>query len=109
MYEWERQIQVMVDEIDECLNSHSDGEPTLRGLARKLGYSEFHATRKVQGDYRHVLPGLSEGTETGLCAERGAGQSRRRCLRSKFRKGNTWFLSTVPFSTNRKTAVWRKG
>ena len=48
MYEWERQIQVMVDEIDECLNSHSDGEPTLRGLARKLGYSEFHATRKFR-------------------------------------------------------------
>ncbi len=48
MYEWEKQIQVMVDEIDECLKNHGDEELTLRVLSRKLGYSEFHTTRKFR-------------------------------------------------------------
>ena len=48
MYEWEKQIQAMVDEIDECLKNHGDEELTLRVLSRKLGYSEFHTTRKFR-------------------------------------------------------------
>jgi len=48
MYEWHRQIQMVVDEIDES-NKHRDDEAlTLRFLSRKLGYSEFHTTRKFR-------------------------------------------------------------
>lgn len=48
MYEWYRQIQVIVDEIDKCIK-HRNGEAvTLRFLSRKLGYSECHMTRKFK-------------------------------------------------------------
>lgn len=48
MYEWHRQIQTIVDEIDECIKRRDDEGLTLRRLSRKLGYSEFHATRKFK-------------------------------------------------------------
>lgn len=48
MYEWPRLIQTMVDEIDECLRRHDSDALTLRALARRLGYSEYHATRKFR-------------------------------------------------------------
>jgi len=48
MYEWHRQIQIIVDEIDECIKNRDDEALTLRFLSRKLGYSEFHATRKFK-------------------------------------------------------------
>lgn len=48
MYEWQRQIQIIVDEIDECIKRHSDEALTLRSLSRRLGYSEFHFTRKFR-------------------------------------------------------------
>jgi len=48
MYEWHRQIQVIVDEIDECIKHRDDESLTLRFLSRKLGYSEFHTTRKFK-------------------------------------------------------------
>ena len=46
MYEWQKQIQVIVDEIDKCIKSYNDEALTLRFLSRKLGYSEFYTTRK---------------------------------------------------------------
>lgn len=46
MYEWHRQIQIIVDEMDECIKNHNGEVITLRFLARRLGYSEFHTTRK---------------------------------------------------------------
>ena len=46
LYEWNRQIQIIVDEIDECIRHHDDEALTLRFLSRKLGYSKFHTTRK---------------------------------------------------------------
>lgn len=46
MYEWHRLIQIIVDEIDECIRHRDDEALTLRFLSRKLGYSEFHTTRK---------------------------------------------------------------
>jgi AraC-like DNA-binding protein len=46
MYEWHRRIQIIVDEIDECIKRRSGEAMTLRFLSRKLGYSEFHTTRK---------------------------------------------------------------
>ncbi len=48
MYEWQKQIQQIVNEIDGCLADRRDEELTLRDLAGKLGYSEFHMTRKFR-------------------------------------------------------------
>ena len=48
MYEWHRQIQIIVDEIDHCIKHRDDEALTLRFLSRKLGYSEFHTTRKFK-------------------------------------------------------------
>ena len=46
MYEWRRQIQSIVDEIDKGIRNHEEESLTLRALSRRLGYSEFHTTRK---------------------------------------------------------------
>ena len=48
MYEWQRQIQIIVDEIDKCIKSYNDEALTLRVLSRRLGYSEFYTTRKFK-------------------------------------------------------------
>lgn len=48
MYEWHKQIQIIVDQIDESIGHHHDEALTLRFLSRKLGYSEFHTTRKFK-------------------------------------------------------------
>ncbi|WP_178023485.1 helix-turn-helix transcriptional regulator [uncultured Paenibacillus sp.] len=48
MYEWHKQIQIIVDEIDECIKNRNCEAITLRFLSRKLGYSEFHTTRKFK-------------------------------------------------------------
>ncbi|MBD5512964.1 MAG: helix-turn-helix transcriptional regulator [Lachnospiraceae bacterium] len=48
MYEWQKQIQIIVDEIDTCIKGHQDEALTLRLLSRRLGYSEFHTTRKFK-------------------------------------------------------------
>lgn len=48
MYEWHKQIQIIVDEIDKCIKHHNDEAISLRFLSRKLGYSEFHTTRKFK-------------------------------------------------------------
>ena len=48
MFEWQRQIQTIVDEIDESIKNHDDEALTLRFLACTLGYSEFHVTRKFR-------------------------------------------------------------
>lgn len=48
MYEWHQQIQIIIDEIDECIKDHNGEAISLRFLARKLGYSEFHMTRKFK-------------------------------------------------------------
>ena len=48
MYEWRRQIQIIVDEIDSCIKNYNDEALTLRFLARRLGYSEYHTTRKFK-------------------------------------------------------------
>ncbi len=48
MYEWQKQIQLIVDEIDRCIKNYNDAALTLRLLSCKLGYSEFHTTRKFK-------------------------------------------------------------
>ena len=58
MYEWHRLIHIMVNEIDERIRCHDDEALTLKSLSKRLGYSEFHTTRKFRdvsgmflGDY----------------------------------------------------------
>ncbi|WP_054939917.1 helix-turn-helix transcriptional regulator [Paenibacillus ihuae] len=48
MYEWNKQIQIIVDEIDTCIKHHNSEAITLRFLSRRLGYSEYHTTRKFK-------------------------------------------------------------
>lgn len=48
MYQWEKQIQIIVDEIDRCIKNYNDEALTLRFLSHRLGYSEFHMTRKFK-------------------------------------------------------------
>lgn len=48
MFEWNKQIQIIVDEIDKCIRQHHDEVLTLQYLADKLGYSVFHTTRKFK-------------------------------------------------------------
>ena len=48
MYEWQKQIQIIVDEIDQCIKAYNDEALTLRFLSSRLGYSEFYTTRKFK-------------------------------------------------------------
>ncbi len=48
MYQWHKQIQIIVDEIDKCIRNQNGEAITLRFLSDKLGYSEFHTTRKFK-------------------------------------------------------------
>lgn len=48
MYEWQKQIQIIVDEIDSCIKNYQDEALTLRTLSQKLGYSEYYTTRKFK-------------------------------------------------------------
>lgn len=48
MYEWQKQIQTIVDEIDACIKNYDDEALTLRVLSSRLGYSEFYTTRKFK-------------------------------------------------------------
>ena len=41
MYEWRRQIQTIVDEIDRSIKNYQDEALTLRALSQRLGYSEY--------------------------------------------------------------------
>ncbi len=48
MTQWQKQIQIIVDEIDGCLKQHADEELTLKALSQRLGYSEYYTTRKFK-------------------------------------------------------------
>ncbi len=48
MYEWQKQIQIIIDEIDTCIKAYNDEALTLRSLSHRLGYSEFYTTRKFK-------------------------------------------------------------
>ncbi|MFD2881729.1 helix-turn-helix transcriptional regulator [Paenibacillus rhizoplanae] len=48
VYEWHRQIQTIVDDMDQSIKQHNSEAITLQSLADKLGYSEFHTTRKFK-------------------------------------------------------------
>ena len=48
MYEWQKQIQIIVDEIDKCIRNYNDEALTLRFLSKRFGYSEFYTSRKFK-------------------------------------------------------------
>lgn len=48
MHEWRRQVQQIVDAIDESIAARDNEALTLRSLAQQLGYSEFHTTRRFK-------------------------------------------------------------
>ena len=45
---WNRLIQETVDEIDRAIRAGEDEALTLRALSRRLGYSEYHTTRRFR-------------------------------------------------------------
>ncbi|MDE5781548.1 MAG: helix-turn-helix transcriptional regulator [Lachnospiraceae bacterium] len=48
MYEWQRQIQIIIDEIDICIRKNDDEALSLSYLSGKLGYSEFYISRRFR-------------------------------------------------------------
>lgn len=48
MYEWQKQIQNIVDEIDICIQNQQDDILTLKQISQNLGYSAFYTTRKFK-------------------------------------------------------------
>jgi AraC family transcriptional regulator len=48
VFEWHKTIQVMVDIIEKQLYYNFDEEITLTSLAKKLGYSKFHITKRFK-------------------------------------------------------------
>ena len=48
MLEWQKQIQYVVNVIDESIKAHQDEFLTLNALADQLGYSEFYTARKFK-------------------------------------------------------------
>ena len=48
MYEWYKQVQIIIDEIDLCIKAHDDEALMLKHLSDKLGYSEFYISRKFK-------------------------------------------------------------
>ena len=48
MYEWQQMIQTVVNEMDDAIMRRDDQALTLRALAARLHYSEYHATHKFR-------------------------------------------------------------
>ena len=48
MYEWLKHVQELVEEIDWCIREQKDAPLTLSYLAGKLGYSEYHVSKKFR-------------------------------------------------------------
>ena len=48
MDEWQKQIQVLILEIDDCIKRKADEDLTLSALSEKLGFSEFYVSRKFR-------------------------------------------------------------
>ena len=46
--EWHLMVQAVVEEIDRCIRNHEDEKATLVSLSKKLGFSEFHVSRKFR-------------------------------------------------------------
>jgi len=47
-HDWYRQVQKTVDDIDQCIERRDDDGLTLKALAQKGGYSEYHMSRNFK-------------------------------------------------------------
>lgn len=48
VYEWHKNVQRIVEEIDVCIKAQNDEVLTLEHLAKELGYSGFYISRKFK-------------------------------------------------------------
>lgn len=48
MFEWHKNVQVMINVIEEEIRRGMDEELTLDSLAKKLGYSKYHMTKRFK-------------------------------------------------------------
>lgn len=48
MNQWHKNIQQIIDVIDECIKQENNEDLTLEHLARTLGYSEYYISRKFK-------------------------------------------------------------
>ena len=48
MYEMRKQIQLIINEIDRCIEQRCNEALTLSTLSKKLNYSEFYITKKFK-------------------------------------------------------------
>lgn len=48
MNEWNKHIQLIIDEIDSCIKQHADEKLALGSLALRMGYSEYYVSRKFR-------------------------------------------------------------
>lgn len=48
MSEWHRQVQLIIDHIDQCIRANSSEDITLRDLSGVLGYSEYTVSRRFR-------------------------------------------------------------
>ncbi|WP_461254741.1 helix-turn-helix transcriptional regulator [Streptococcus uberis] len=48
MYNWNKEIQIIIDVIDDCIKNKSNEKLTLSFLAEKLGYSEYYVSRQFK-------------------------------------------------------------
>ena len=48
MNEWNKNIQLIICEIDACIKRHDDEVLALSRLAERMGYSEFYVSRKFR-------------------------------------------------------------
>ena len=55
MYEWHQQIQIIVNEIDQCIKHGRDEALTLRFLSHKLGYSNFTPQEKFKRNIGYAI------------------------------------------------------
>ncbi len=46
MAEWHKTVQMLVDAVDGSIKREDDDALTLKALARKMGYSEYHMSRQ---------------------------------------------------------------
>ncbi|MFD1903137.1 hypothetical protein ACFSQ7_01800 [Paenibacillus rhizoplanae] len=73
VYEWHRQIQTIVDDMDQSIKQHNSEAITLQSLADKLGYSEFHTTRKFKEISGMQLRDYLRHRKLAFCPEGGKG------------------------------------
>ena len=48
METWHKNIQLLVDAIDECIKQKEDETLTLRRLGQVIGYSEYTVSKKFR-------------------------------------------------------------